>query len=356
MTSIKTRQDLFRKAAENLIPLHCLFELTYRCNLNCVHCYIVKSKRKELSTHEIFNVLKELKKAGSLYITFTGGEPLLRKDFFQIAEYARRLQFALRLFTNAILIDKKTADRIRNFAPMTIETSIYGLKKNHDEITQIKGSFDKTVGAIKLLKERNIKVVVKTTLMQQNIDEIWKLRDYLRDDLKVILRHPDGGLLISPCDDGDRKPLSYRLTDGSLRKYMREEIKEIKFPKRVKKAVQDNDTEALCGVGLISCNITPYGDVNPCVQIRLKNNNLKKISLENIWREHEKIKRIRNLRKSERKECRGCEFIDYCFLCPGIALLEQGSLTAKLPEACRQAKIRKDVFEGIRNGKNNNGP
>ena len=63
-----------------------------------------------------------------------------------------------------------------------------------------------------------------------------------------------------------------------------------------------------------------------------------------VWKEHREIKRLRSLHMFDRKECRNCQFISYCFICPGIALLEKGSLLSKLPEACRQAKIRKEVY------------
>lgn len=349
MTSITSHQTLFEKATRKLIPLHCLFELTYKCNLNCIHCYIVKSRKREMGSRGIFNILKQLKEAGCLYLTFTGGEIFIRKDFFEIAEYARRLNFALRLFTNGTLIGKKVAEKIEALYPISVEVSLYGFKDTHEKIAKVKGSFDKTIRAINLLRERNIRVLVKATLMRQNVDEIFKLQEFVKGKLKAGWRGIGGGLLISPCDNGNRKPLNYRLTDEQLRRYIKEEFKQLESLGKEYKPRKLRQNETLCGAGLATCNITPYGKLNPCVQIRLKDNNLKGKPFMELWRKHKEINRLRNLNMIDKKDCMECELISYCFVCPGIAFLEKGSFLAKLPEACRQAKIRKELYENIQN-------
>jgi len=346
MLSSTFQHPLIKKVSQKLIPLHCLFELTYKCNLKCIHCYIVKSKKRELNKLGVFKILEQLKKLGCLYLTLTGGEIFVRKDFFEIAEYARRLNFAIRLFTNGALINKEIANKIRDLKPISIEISLYGFRDTHEKVTRVKGSFDKTVTAIKLLRERNTKVFVKAIIMRQNIDEIWELIRFVENDLNVTWRGTDSRLLLFPCDDGDRRPLSYRLTDGQLREYMKEELKQLRFFGGGFKPKKAKDNEVLCGAGLMSCNISPYGEINPCAQIRLKkDNNLKNKSFMEIWKVNDEIKRLRSLRMKDRKDCWDCELISYCFVCPGIALSECGSLLAKLPEACRQARIRKEVYE-----------
>ncbi|MBU4342944.1 MAG: radical SAM protein [Candidatus Omnitrophica bacterium] len=348
--STATYQDLIKKTAKKLIPIHCLFELTYNCNLSCVHCYVIKNEKKELNEREAFDILKQLKDAGCLYLTLSGGEIFVRKDFFEIAGYARKLNFALRLFTNGTLVNGKVADKIKALKPISVEISLYGFKNIHEKITQVKRSFDKAVRAIKLLVDRNIKVFVKTTLMKQNIDEIWKLKEFVGGSLKAGWRGIGGELLISPCDDGNRRPLNYRLDDEQLKNYIREEIKISKISKSFEKEFKPRKVkrnETLCGAGFVSCNITPYGELNPCVQIRLENNSLKDKSFMEIWKGHKEIRALRNMRMADKEDCWGCELISYCFVCPGVALLESGSLTAKLPEACRQARIKKEIYEEI---------
>ena len=110
---------LVKKTMDKFIPFKLDWELTYRCNLKCAHCYQTGlSYGEELSTKKIYSILDELASLGCLYITFTGGEILLRKDFLDIAQYARKKNFALRLFTNGTLIDPGTADKIKDFAPV----------------------------------------------------------------------------------------------------------------------------------------------------------------------------------------------------------------------------------------------
>ena len=100
------------------IPISCQFDLTYHCNLNCIHCYIVKNDIPELKTSQIKNILKQLARAGILFLSFSGGEILTREDFFEIAEYARKLHFSLNLKTNGTLIDEEIADKIAALYPL----------------------------------------------------------------------------------------------------------------------------------------------------------------------------------------------------------------------------------------------
>ena len=157
-------------------------------------------------------------------MTISGGEPLVREDFFEIAEYARRLNFALRIFTNATLINSKVADKIKKLKPIAVEVSLYGLEETHDEITQVKGSFKRTVNGIKLLTKRRVNVLAKCTLLKQNIYEIWELKRFVEKDLKIKMRGIGGGLALSPCDDGNLRPLNYLPTDEQLKWYMEEEL------------------------------------------------------------------------------------------------------------------------------------
>ena len=117
-------EAIVRKTLDKCIPFKVDWEITYRCNLRCSHCYQTgASGEKELTTEEIYSALDELADLGCLYLTFTGGEILLREDLFDIAKYARKKEFAIRLFTNGTLIDEKVADKIKNLSPLSVEIS-----------------------------------------------------------------------------------------------------------------------------------------------------------------------------------------------------------------------------------------
>ena len=339
-------RDVYRKIAEKLIPFSCVLELTYKCNLKCLHCYVIKDNKKELTTKQFFNVLNQLKDLGTLYLTISGGEPLVRKDFFEITEYAKKNNFALRIFTNATLINSKIADKIKKLKPIAVEVSLYGLGKTHDEITQVKGSFRRAVNGIKLLTKRGVNVLAKCTLLRQNIYEIWELKRFVEKDLKIKMRGIGGGLALSPCDDGNLRPLNYLPTDEQLKWYMEEEKKLLlrRTRKKKLKPQSPNPNFNLCGAGITAINITPYGEVNPCVQIRTKNKITKNRTIRDIWENGREFKLLRNTKVKDLKECINCEYEKYCFRCPGIAYLLTGSFTKPYPDACRQAKIRKQVY------------
>jgi len=327
------------------IPWDCLFELTFHCNLSCKHCYIVRKKTKELSKSEVFDILRQLKDMRCLNLIFSGGEIFTRKDFFDIAAYARKLNFNVILYTNGTLIDKKIADRIRELNIFRVEISLYGFEKTHDTITRRKGSFDKTVKGIKLLVERKIKVVVKEVLMAQNMPEIWDLQKFAIEELGVSWKRTVGFLPISPCDDGNKRPLRYRPTDRQVKEYMEEVIRQhrdkgvdIEWEERV-------GSKKLCEAGSQLCNISPYGEVNLCSKLRLKkDNSIRKHSFREIWLGHNEIKKFRNMCLGDRIECKGCKIKKYCNICPGNAFLEKGSMLAKLPDACYMAEIFKGAY------------
>ncbi len=336
------------KAAKKYIPLQTAFEVTYRCNLKCKHCFVVRNKNKnELSFREITPIIDQLAQAGCFKLILTGGEIFIRRDILDIAEYVRYRNFFLILFTNGTLLTERIADRLVYLKPNT-EISLYGFKATHDRITRVPGSFDATVRGIKLLVDRGLRVTVKSVVMNENVKELWDLKHFAKNlGVKDVLI--PGGLLISPRDDGSKLPLALRLSDAQLKDYFRKECffkksSGINIKSKLEKVKKDY---LLCLAGFVTSNITPYGNVNPCLQIRLKSdtNNLRQYSFKKIWEENKEIRAVRELRVTDRKDCIGCEVIEDCLLCPGIVLLEKGSLVAKLEEACRQTRIKKEIYE-----------
>jgi radical SAM protein with 4Fe4S-binding SPASM domain len=348
MRSKTLAEDFHGTIEQNYIPISCLFELTYRCNLRCLHCYISKSKMQELTLQRIFAVLAQLKAAGCLFLALSGGEIFLRKDFFAIANRARDLNFALRLLTNATLIDESIAKKIKPLLPVSVEVSLYGLKDAHDRITGVKGSFEKTVHAIRLLSERGVKVVAKTVIMRQNFADFMRLSAFVKDNLKVDFLGFEGANMISPCDNGNKKPLQYRLSDAQMKEYMRLEAEYIVSRGIKNISLQQEEGESLCRSGIATCNITAYGELNPCVQIKLKkDNNLCDNTFFEIWENHDDFVKLRALKHRDKVDCLDCSVKPFCFNCSGISWLETGSLLSKLPEACRQAKMRQKAYEKV---------
>ena len=151
-------EEMTEKALARNIPLSVQVDLTYRCNERCVHCYLDHDDHGEMTTAEIKHLLEEMAEAGVFILTLSGGEILLRKDFFEILEYARRkLLFCVKLKTNAILIREREAARIRDLGVESIQISIYSHRPEvHDAITLVPGSLKRSVDAIRFLKAQGL--------------------------------------------------------------------------------------------------------------------------------------------------------------------------------------------------------
>jgi AdoMet-dependent heme synthase len=135
--------EVGQKAFNLGVPLTVHMDVTYRCNERCVHCYLDHDDHGEMTTAEIKDVLDQLAEAGVFFLTFSGGEVFMRRDFFEIVEHARRLMFNVKIKTNAVMIHEKEARRIRELAVDTIQISVYSHRPEvHDAITKLPHSFD----------------------------------------------------------------------------------------------------------------------------------------------------------------------------------------------------------------------
>ena len=324
--------EIEQKAAQKNIPLYAHLELTNKCNLKCVHCYLPHgSHKKELTTAEIKQVIDQLAELGTLYLSLTGGEIFCHPAFFYIAEYARNKGFALRLFTNATLITPDVAKQIQELCPLFIEISLYGMSPEiHDTITQAPGSHSCTIGAIHLLKDKGINLLIKTPVIKQNFSEVEAVKKFT-DDIKAIFRADP---VISPKLDGATDPLDLRIDDDQLLWLFQEINNDWKLNLPAPDAPLCN-----AGKGLIAIN--PYGEVFPCLRITKKAGDIKKQPLNQIWGNSDIMKNIRELSLTKLKDCSTCTDINYCNPCPGLALLEHGDLQQPAEECCRQARARK---------------
>src|SRR5580698_7068309 len=150
-------EEMSAKALKLGIPLNVHLDLTYRCNERCVHCYLDHEDHGEMTTMEIKDLLDELAGAGVFFLTLSGGEILLRKDFFEILEYARELMFCVKLKSNAVLIREREAARIRDLGVESVQISIYSHRPEvHDAITLVPGSLKRSLNAIRFLKAHGL--------------------------------------------------------------------------------------------------------------------------------------------------------------------------------------------------------
>jgi radical SAM protein with 4Fe4S-binding SPASM domain len=335
------------RAQEQNIPMHALLELTNNCNWWCRHCYITHRPAKgELTLDEIRPVLDQLAELGVLFLTFTGGEPLTRKDFFSIAEYARQRDFSFSLFTNGTLITPAIADRLKELALERAEISILGAKAaTHDAITQVEGSFDRTIEGVRLLIDRGITVQLKTTWMKSNIDEseeIYDLVDSIGASFKtstLIIHRRDGSA--ENTDLVAEESQMWAMRQRRLDRYPDAQLPADPPPL----SEEEKRNTVPCGIGQTSIRIDAYGNVYPCAAVNILLGNAKATPLTEIWHGSEELKKIRAIRLIDLPECSVCDLWQRCTRCTGLALMETGSLLGASPQACRVTRILHEFLE-----------
>ena len=335
------------KALEGDVPLHVMLELTNQCNLWCRHCYIAdRPPKSELTLAEYRDVLDQLADEGTLFLTLTGGEPLIRPDFFEIASYARRKEFALTIFSNGTLITPEVADRLRELCPQRVEISILGgCASTHDGITQVGGSFDRAVRGAALLVERGVKVQLKTTWMRENIEESGQIHA-LTEEMGASFR---GGTLIINRRDGSAETTNLLVTEDQLRAMAQRSYDE--NPERVVPPDPPRLTEEQqqfmipCGTGQTSCRIDSYGNIHPCAAIDISLGSLREKRFSHIWHGSEELEKIRAIRVSDLAECSSCELYMRCNRCPGQVMMETGSLLTASGQACMVAHAFEQFFQ-----------
>jgi heme d1 biosynthesis radical SAM protein NirJ len=157
-----------------------IWNLVRRCNLTCMHCYSISADIDfpgELSTAEVLSAMQDLKAFGVPALILSGGEPLLRPDLFEIAAEAKRLGFYTALSTNGTLIDAAMAARIRDLGFGYVGISLDGLQATHDRFRRKQGAFEKSLAALRLLRDLGVKVGVRFTLTQDNAADFEPLLD-----------------------------------------------------------------------------------------------------------------------------------------------------------------------------------
>src|SRR5437660_8932672 len=198
-------EQMTEKALARNIPLSVQLDLTYRCNERCVHCYLDHEDHGEMTTAEIKHLLDEMADAGVFILTLSGGEIFLRKDFFEILEYARlERQFCVKLKTNAIMIHERQAAKIRDVGVESIQVSIFSHRPEvHDAITLVPGSLQRSLDAIRLLKTEGLKVTIANVLMQQNMTDYLGVQALAQELGVEFALDPT----VTPMMDGNRSTL-----------------------------------------------------------------------------------------------------------------------------------------------------
>ncbi len=333
--------SLMARALREGVPLSAHFELTHRCNERCVHCYVdLEDTRGELTTGEVRRILGELHAAGTLFLTFTGGEVFLRGDLPDLVRAARELGFALRVFTNATLVNAEHARLFREIGVLAVEVSLYAMDPEvHDGITRVPGSHARTVSGIRLLREHGVPVVVKAPILREAADEYRRVAAFAesvgarwRFDTHVFGR-----------TDRDLSPLAHALDTELQRRVAADPLLAIAIPPG--HGGPPGPHEAICATGRRVVSIDPRGFVYPCSGRFPPAGDLRRQSFREVWESSPLLLRLRNLEAADMDTCRDCDLWSWCSRCPLDAVDEDGGFFAVPRRTCTETHLRRRAWD-----------
>jgi heme b synthase len=359
-------------------PLRLLFwETTAGCNLACVHCRRLEAAREtykyDLNTDQALSMIRSLPEIGRPILVFSGGEPLMREDLFDLAQTATNLDLPIALATNGTIMDDKVAARVRDVGFRRVSISFDGPDPaTHDKFRGIDGAFESSIRGFRLLREAGMSMQINTTITKHNfhrMDDMYKLAlDLGADALHIFMLVPVGcGMSIDEnviLDNFEYEKALNWIYDRSLEnklhlkatcaphyfRVMRQRAKAdgVKMPEAAhphrSMAPQGHphadgghpggsEMTAMtkgCLAGQAVCFVSHTGEVFPCGYLPLSSGNVKKAGLPYIWRNSKIFNDLRDDSNLEGK-CGFCEYKKVCMGCRARAFSETRSYLAQEP-------------------------
>jgi radical SAM protein with 4Fe4S-binding SPASM domain len=336
---------LARRGGMSRVPLSGSIEITFRCNLRCVHCYIDDySGQGEMSTGEIKRILDEIAEEGCLWLLLTGGEVLCRSDFPEIYRHAKGLGFLLTIFSNGTLLDERIADLLAEYRPHGIEFTLYGLSdETYLKVTGFPGRFTRVRRAIDLLVERRLPLSLKAVAMEPLAGEIEAMQAFcaslgLRFRYDAIVHgRLDGSLAPTAVRSAPQKVVAYDAGDP-------DRLAEwLKFYKQYVKPTQPGSYLMSCGAGVNSFHVDPKGTLLSCQALPLNGYDLRHGTFREGW--YGIVGDLRKRLAGAGNVCASCELKALCDRCPATATLETGSPDGWIPYYCEITHRRAALLE-----------
>lgn len=313
---------------------HISWNVTKRCNLYCKHCYRESSPEEdtddELSTEEGKKLLREMKKADLQTIVFSGGEPLLRPDIFELIQYANSLDMMTLMGSNGTLITAELAERLKLSGLKAIAISVDSLKAEvHDEFRGEKGSLEKAIAGIRNCIDAGLRVQVNTTISKYNLNDIEEIMEYA-EEIGALSSH-----MLFLVDVGRGKSIDATQLDKFEYKEAINKIIEKDMDIRVKPTCAPQyKVEAMfkeiptagsrgCIAGISYCSILPNGDVHICPYTPVKVDSIRERSFDDIWENNEVFLKLRDYSQYKGK-CGSCEYLNLCGGCRARAFSATG--------------------------------
>lgn len=315
---------------------HISWSTTMRCNLRCKHCYRESSPDEkgynELTTEEGKTLLDQMHKAGFRIIVFSGGEPLLREDIFELLEHAQSLGMTSLMGSNGTLITKEKAIKLKQGGLHCIAISFDSLDENkHNEFRGSNTGFKDALEGAKNCIDAGIKLQINCTLTRDNLDEIDNIVNFA-SDFGAASSHMLFLVEVGRGKDLEHTSLSKAEYKEAINKIIEKNqhldirVKPTCAPQYKVESLYKGVDFAKgrgCIAGISYCSILPNGDVHICPYAPVKVDNVRNNSFDEIWKDNEIFNKLRNY-KNYKGSCGKCRHIDLCGGCRARAFNRYG--------------------------------
>lgn len=349
-------------------PKWIAWEITRRCNLRCIHCRSSSEQEvkghPDFSTDEAFRIMDDIVRYAKPVIVLSGGEPLLRGDVFEIAQYGTEKGFRMCLATNGTLVTDAVCNEIKKSGIKIVSLSLDGSEASvHDNFRNQKGAFEGSIKAARLFKKYGIEFIVNSSFTKRNQEEIPKVYALAKElgatAWYMFMIVPTGrgekimNELISKEDyeeildwhyhmEKDEKDMLVRPTCAPhyYRVVLQKSKEEgVTFEKRTLK-FSTGGTKG-CIAGQLICLIDVDGNVLPCSYFPKPAGNIKEQSFRDIWEHSKLFQELRNF-KGYKGKCGSCEYLSVCGGCRARAYAIYGDYLEEEPYCGYiPAKLRK---------------
>lgn len=323
----------YAKTWSHVRPMFAHVYVENRCHLACEHCYENEETHPAvagLSLADYKKVFEQLAELGVLIITFSGGEPFLRKDFLDIVEEARRQRFAVRVYTSGTPITAAKADRMKALGVSEVHISVYSADAEvHDKFTGTKGSHRKSVAALDMLHERGIHTVLKAAVMTFNVDGLDDLMQLARDTGADYAIDPT----VKPKMNGDLSPLRFAVPPEVLAEkvYKRPEFEKALSMENAERLCNGENLrrsqDGLCAAARGLVTIWADGQVAPCAMFPVAGGSVKDATVKDIWERSPLFDKVRKQTWGGMSGCSSCDVRQGCSPCMAYALVEHDDHT-----------------------------
>lgn len=300
-------------------------EITSKCNERCIHCYIPHDlKLYDIEPKLYYDVLDQCSKIGVSAITLSGGEPMTNRHFVEYLRAAKEHDFYVTVLSNLTLLNDEIINALTEGNTSSVQVSLYSMKSEvHDYITQLPGSFEKTKANILKLLEHNVPVHVSCPTMKANKDDYMDVMKWCHEH--KIRSQTDYIMMAKFNRETDN--LANRLSVEEAANVIKQiSIEDQEYINRILEndfetkcsSLQNNPDRKICGIGVDTACMVANGNVYPCPGWQeMVLGNLYKNSLDDIWKNSEKLKWIRALRFKDlgNGKCVKCKDAAFCAPC-----------------------------------------